>query len=1029
MHYNNYHKHTDYSNLATEDCVVKPKDYIKRSVELGEHNIFTTEHGWQGDVYQYYSLCKNCKDSDLKCIVGAEAYYVDDRNITSRNQYHLIIICLNKEGYHDLNRILSIANKTGYYYKAKVDKELLLSLNPNNVVITTACIAGRLFKTENYKSEFLFPMYEHFKGHFLLEVQDHSANIQKEYNQNIIELHNNYSIPLIHANDSHYIYPSDSIYRDKYLKGKGINYPDESGFILDYPDSDTIIQRYHIQGILTDREINEALENTLIFDNCEDLNLTTEIKIPKLDKTKDSNKVLKQIINKQWKSRKQEIPIEKHKENIEAIRYETKVIEDTGMADYFIDDYAITDRAVNKYHAFLTNTGRGSSVSYTTNYILGFTQVNRIVNNAIPLYPSRFMSKARILQTRSLPDIDLNMASQDEFVQASKDILGEDNVYFMLSYKPLQDSSAFRLWCKANDMDISEYNDVAKDLDSYENDEKWKQLIDESKVFRGVIESVSPSPCSVLLYDKPISQEIGLIRLTNKITGKHVFCVCMDKHSADEYKFLKNDYLVVQVLNILKDTCELANIKCPTINELENLLDEKTWDIYANGLTATVNQFDSDFARPMAMKYKPHSVAEVASFVAAIRPGFSLLNSFLNRENYSTGIPQIDKLLEASGHYILFQENIMQFLIYCGIDEDLTYGIIKSISKKTMKEDEFKELKIKVKQGYIKQIGSDNGFENVWKSMESASNYSFNSAHALSYAYDSLYCAYLKSHYPLEYYTVILNMYDGNTDETDKIIKELPYFNITIKPIKFRYSKAKYLPDKTTNSIYKGTASIKYLSSDVSDKLYDMKEQHFDTFIDFLKVNPCDARQTEILIKLSYFEEFGKSAKLLNAFELFNTLYGKSTFKKEKLPCKEENIKKYGIEKAKTYKNVDTESLLKELIKNIPNKELPVRTILKAENDYLGYVDYKNDKLKDFILVMDINTKYSPKLTVHNLQTGETQIMKMSKDTYANNPFDKSVIIQILSKKQKNRFTKIDGKWCKLVDEFDTWIDTYKVVK
>ena len=207
------------------------------------------------------------------------------------------------------------------------------------------------------------------------------------------------------------------------------------------------------------------------------------------------------------------------------------------------------DLANEKYNGVLTRTGRGSAPSFYLNKLLGFTNIDRL-NSPITLYPTRFMSITRINETKSLPDIDLNWADVEAPIKASKEILGDDGVYYMIAYKPLQDSSAFRLWCKANDMDISEYNDVAKDLDSYENDEKWKQLIDESKVFRGVIESVSPSPCSVLLYDKPISQEIGLIRLTNKITGKHVFCVCMDKHSADEYKFLKNDYLVVQVLNI-----------------------------------------------------------------------------------------------------------------------------------------------------------------------------------------------------------------------------------------------------------------------------------------------------------------------------------------------------------------------------------------------------------------------------------------------------------------------------------------------
>lgn len=1026
MHYNNYHKHTDYSNIMTLDCIVKPEDYVKRTLELGEKNLFTTEHGWTGDVHQYYSLCNK---NNLKCIAGAEAYYVDDNTVKDKNNYHIIIICLNREGYLDLNRILSMANIHGYYYKPRIDKKLLLSLNPDNVIITTACVAGRLFKTDNYEQEFLIPVMEHFKNHFYLEVQAHTAQTQKEYNAKIIKVHEKYHIPLIHADDSHYIKPSDAEYRTKFLKAKGICYPAEDGFILDYPDSDTIIQRYHQQNILTDDQIQEALNNTQIFDNCQDLSFTTEIKIPKLDKNKDSNQILKGIINKQWKKKRNEIPKDKWKNVINGVRQEVKIIEETGMADYFIDDYRIVDRAVNKYHAFLTRTGRGSSVSFVTNYILGFTQVNRIVNNAIPLYPSRFMSKARILQTRSLPDIDLNLASREEIIQASKDILGDDNVYYMVSYKPMQDSSAFRLWCKANDYEFNEYNEIAKDLPSYENDPRWSKVIDDSKVFRGVIESISASPCSVLLYDKPISTNIGLLRLIDKTTGNIVYCACMDKHTADEYKFLKNDYLQAQVLNIIKNTCSLAGIECPTINELENLIDDKTWDIYAKGYTATVNQCDSDFARPLVMKYKPHTIAEMASFIAAIRPGFSLLSNFLNRKPYSTNVPQIDNLLESSQHYILFQENIMQFLIFCGIDEDLTYGIIKSISHKTITEEEFIKLKNQVKAGYVKKIGSDKGFDDVWKSMESASKYSFNSSHALSYAYDSLYCAYLKSHYPLEYFTVILNMYDGDIDETHKIIKELPAFSIKIKPIKFRHSHDKYYPDKSTNTIYKGIASVKYLSADISNQLYELKDKPFKSFVDFLQVNPCNTKQTEILIKLNFFSEFGKTGMLMTIFNLYNKLNGKRQFNKKKLPCDENILKKYSTETKQMYKNVNIDGLMQELITQIPNKDLSLQTLLQSQCEYLGYIDYINEKLVNYYIVLDINAKYSPKIKIYSLQTGNTEIVKINKKTFASTPFDKNVILHVLSMSKRNKMILQDGKWCKLVNEFDTWINNYTIVR
>lgn len=184
----------------------------------------------------------------------------------------------------------------------------------------------------------------------------------------------------------------------------------------------------------------------------------------------------------------------------------------------------------------------------------------------------------------------------------------------MVAYKALQDSSAFRLWCKANDMDINEYNDVAKELDRYLNDKKWGKIIEESKSFRGVIESVSPSPCSYLLLDKPISEEVGLMKVGD------IICCCLDGYNCDKYKFLKNDYLTVSVWGLIADTCKMANIPIPTIRELNDLLDEETYKMYEFGLTCTLNQADSDFATALIKKYQPKTVDNMSAFVASIRP-------------------------------------------------------------------------------------------------------------------------------------------------------------------------------------------------------------------------------------------------------------------------------------------------------------------------------------------------------------------------------------------------------------------------
>ena len=353
---------------------------------------------------------------------------------------------------------------------------------------------------------------------------------------------------IIHGCDSHYIKPEDSKVRSQFLKAKGMKYGDEDSFILDYPSYDDILTRYDEQGVLTQEEAKEALDNTLVFDQAEEIQLDYEFKLPHIF-DEDSNKHLKRLILQEFKKK---IPIQSmSKEEIkrykDALNYEYNIIKKCNMADYFILDYYIVKQAVEKYGAVLTRSGRGSAVSLLTNYILGFTQIDRL-KSPIKLYPTRFMSAERILQTRSLPDIDLNWRDVKPVIQASKDYLGEDGVYYMVSYKPMQESSAFRLWCKSLDMNVKEYNDVAMNLDDYREDEKWKDLINDIKRFVGVIESVAPSPCSVLLLDKPISEEIGLIKVGD------VTCCVLDGYYCDFYKYLKNDYLQVTVYALIDET-------------------------------------------------------------------------------------------------------------------------------------------------------------------------------------------------------------------------------------------------------------------------------------------------------------------------------------------------------------------------------------------------------------------------------------------------------------------------------------------
>lgn len=1018
MRYNNYHKHTMYSNLRTLDCVSKPIDYINRAKELGHNTYFTTEHGYQGNIFEAFSLCQ---ENGLKCIYGVEAYYVDDiSDKSSRLMCHIILIAMTENARREINRIMSTANTDGYYYKPRIDLNLLLSLPGDEVVVTTACVAGRMFK-DGWEEKFLQPVRNHFKDNFYLEVQSHIDSYQAEYNKMIMDVHRKYNIPIIHANDSHYIYPEDAKYRDLFLKAKGIVYEEEGGFCLDYPDTDEIYRRYKQQGVLTEDDVTEALQNTLIFDNAEGITIDKEFKIPKITEG-DSNKVLKKLINEGWAKERNNVPKERWPEYIEQIKYEYKIIEDCGMADYFILDHYIVDRAVKEYDAILTKSGRGSAVSFYVNKLLGLTEVDRI-GAPITLYPTRFMSAERILSSRSLPDIDLNWANVDPVIQASKDLLGEDGIYYMIAYKPLQESSALRLWCKAHDMHISEYDEVAKNLEEYENDEQWKDLIEGSKRFRGVVESVAPSPCSFLLSNDKISEMVGLVKVGD------ITCCCLDGYNCDVYKFLKNDYLTVTVYQLINDVYKLLGKPIDNIDTLIKNCDDKVWDVYAKGLTTTINQADSDFDKQILKKYQPKNLAELSAYVAAIRPGFaSLLNNFVDRMPYTTGVKELDDILKDSFHYLMYQESIMKYLVWLGVEERGTYDIIKKIAKKKFKEEELNELKSQLRAGWVKNVGREDGFNETWQVVEDAAHYSFNASHSLSVAIDSLYGAYLKAKFPNEYFSVALSLYSDDLDRTAKLTAEMPYFGITLKPIKFRHSRADYNMERETNSIYKGLSSLKYMNSDVSEQLYSMKDQQFNSFVDLLSVFPGNSRQREILCRLNYFSEFGGSLKLLKIAELYDKYYGKKIIKKERCDLPIDVVEKYAASQTEKQYRFEPDgmlNLLSELCNRIPDEQLPILAQIEAQKEYLGYIDLVDPSKPTKAVILDVNCKYTPKITLYRLYDGQTISVKLKKRSFECNPLASGMIIDYRIEK-KNKWRKENDEWVQ-INEYEDWLSWYNV--
>lgn len=740
MYMENYHYHTMFSNVSTADSPVSNADYSKRILELKGKCLFSGEHGNQGNQFEVYNIAE---ETGLKYVHSTEAYWVKNRLEQDSTNCHICIIGLTANARRKINLILSIANEDGYYYKPRIDIELIKSLPKDEVIITSACIAG--WKYEDADKIWL-DLASYFGDNFFFEVQYHNTEPQKELNQKILKLAKENDIQIIAGLDSHYIETeTEEVLRNEVLKYKKIFYDDEEGWYLDFPDTKTVIQRFREQGVLNDDEIYTAILNTNVFyAKCQEILLDKSFKIPVLDKelTYDERvDKLKTIINEAYA--KDTYP---SKEKIDGIRWEVEQIVDSRVMDYFLTNYYIIKKAIEDYGGVLTTTSRGSSASFIINKLLGFTTIDRF-NAEIPIYPQRFLTKERVL-AHQLPDIDFNTSSQEPFIQATKELLGEHGCYPLMAVEYMKEKAAWQLYASVSGIEPQTANEVSKSLDKYNDalkyaDESEKEFIkvedfiepqfvsiyEESKRYQGIVVNLKVHACGVILFDGDVREEIGLISAVSETTKKRTLCACIEGGYLDSFGYVKNDYLIVDVVGLIDKCFKSINQPVPTFEELKYMIkdDGATWDIYRKGITCCVNQVERGSTTQKVMEYKPQTIAELAAFIAGIRPGFaSLLPKFLKRQNYSTGENKIDELLADSAHYMIYQESIMKVLSFLKLPMGDTYGVIKSISKKKLKGEKKENLKKQLVSAWKEIFGNSDKFNEVWNVIEDSARYSFN---------------------------------------------------------------------------------------------------------------------------------------------------------------------------------------------------------------------------------------------------------------------------------------------------------------
>lgn len=1031
------------------------EDYALRALEVGSSILSSCEHGYQGNYYECYKLAKKY---NLKLLIAAEAYWVWDRMTPDGTNCHIWIGAKNENGRQWLNEILSQANETGFYKQARIDPDLIDLLPVGDVWITSACIGGwkYLEQEEERLVSFYKHLYEKFGNDFFFEVQYHNTAPQKELNAYILSLRKEIPAPLILGCDSHYISNSQEKDRMDFLFSKEMNYGEEDGWYMDYPTCDEAVRRFITQGVLSSSEIEEAIRNTNIFLEVEEY--TSEIFKDNLklisiypewsQEQKDTE--YERLIMEGWKQYSSKVPKGEHALYLSEINKEMDEVKKCHMADYFIDNYYIIKKGIEN-GGCLTKTGRGSAVSNITNMLLGFTDVDRIAAK-VKMYPERFLTSVRILESGSCPDIDFNVAEQEPFALAQKQILGEDHSYPMIAWGTQKESASWKMFAKSQGVDFQTANEVSSQLKKYDNalkhaqeddkdnisvydyiDKRFHEIYKKSEEYQGIITSWSIAPCSYLLYEKSIRREIGLVRI------KENLCCLMDGHWAEECHFLKNDLLTVKVVGLIYKAFRRIGMEPPSVGELLEMCppEDPAWDIYKRGCTIGINQVEQVGTSARVGKYSPDNISELCAFVAAIRPGFkSMYKTFESRTDFSYGVESFDKLMrteEMPQSFCLYQEQQMAALNYAGFPMAECYTAIKNIAKK--RAEKVLALKDKFISGFSHRLMEDERIEKgdavlksdmVWQILEDSAHYSFNASHSYCVSLDSLYCAWLKAHHPIEFYETYMKIQEaaGDKDKLSAAKQEAEdYFKIKFPPFKYGQDNRDIVGTPESNSISSALSTIKGFGSSVADNIYEVSSKFqskylSDVLIELDSVGVKESK-TKLLAKIGYFSDFGNDAEVLRIMDVLSLFkYGEAKkIAKSKIDgtwiegIVSENsvgVTKSG-ETAKSYTIKDMMKIIhsaEERILNAHLPDIPFKTKIQNQIDILGYVDLTTGKPEDIrvIFVLDIyplitkGKHWGYAVYAKSLGSGKTARLTCKVETFKNNEFEKNDVLSIQKK-------------------------------
>lgn len=884
MKFTHLHFHSHYSLL---DGLPKIDEMIDQAKKLGMDSLAITDHG---NLYGAVEFYKKAKQKGIKPIIGCEIYQafnsMDEKrpNIDGK-RYHLILLVKNEEGYKNLVKLITQAHLRGFYYRPRIDDELLKK-HSSGLIALTACIQGKIpqlilsNRLDEAKETAL--KYKEIFGpeSFYFEIQHHpNVKEQKKVNQGLKKLSKELGIPLVATCDVHYLNKEDADAQDILMlinTGADINDPERLTM-----KTDDFSMKSAEEMIDFFKETPEVIDNTQkIASLCNFEFKLGETKLPyfQVPEGKTPESYLKELCLEGLKKRFGILP---KKEAIERMNYELSVIGQTGFASYFL----IVQDFVNwaKQNRIVVGPGRGSAAGSLVAYLLNITNIDPLKYD---LLFERFLNKDRI----SLPDIDMDFTDRrrDEVISYIAQKYGREKVAQIITFGTMSSRAVIRDVGRALGMPYSFCDRVAKIIpfgfslketlekisefrQLYEADDEARRLIDFAKKLEGCARHASTHACGIVISNDPLE---NIVPLQHPTQDDDAIVTQYEMHSIEDLGLLKMDLLGLKNLTIIEDALsriyKVKNKKI-SIDDIPHE-DKKTFQIFQKGDTVGVFQLESDGMRRYLKQLKPSNFEDIIAMVALYRPGpMAIIPDYIQRKNKLKSVdyfhPLLEPILASTYGLPVYQEQIMQIAQkLAGFTLGEADVLRKAIGKK------IKELllaqKTKFMEGAKKNNVSPQISQKIWDWIEPFASYSFNKSHAAAYATIAYQTAYLKAHFPVEFMAALLTSEKSDIERISELINECKKMGIEVLPPDINESFRNFSVIPKKNQIRFGLLAIKNVGEAVVETIIlERKEKGpFKTISDFvsrLNSRVLNKKSLESLIKTGVLDKLEERNKLL----------------------------------------------------------------------------------------------------------------------------------------------------------------------